>query len=129
MKILDSDFLIAVLNKEASSEKLEELKKSNEMIATTIFNKQEVLFGIFFEEKKKDYEVTQQLLNSLTTIGYDDESMRESVKASVYLYKKGLPIGVIDEMIAGICLRHNATIVTRNTEHFSRIPNLKIEKW
>lgn len=45
------------------------------------------------------------------------------------LEKKGPMVGIFDQLIAGICLTHNATIVTRNTEHFLRIPNLKIEQW
>lgn len=128
MKILDSDFLIAVLNKEVNEDKIKELE-TDETIATTIFNKQEVLFGVFSDEKKEDYGITKQLLDSLPTIIYDEESMMQAVKTSVNLQKRGLPIGVIDEMIAGICLMHNATIVTRNIEHFQRIQNLKIERW
>ncbi|MBI2543599.1 MAG: type II toxin-antitoxin system VapC family toxin [Candidatus Aenigmarchaeota archaeon] len=127
MKILDTDFLIAVLNKETSLDKIKELE--SEAIATTIFNKQEILFGIFSEEKKEDYDSTKQLLDSLPTVGYDDESMMYAVKSSVYLRKRGSPIGVIDEMIAGICLRHSVPIVTRNTRHFARIPGLKVESW
>ena len=45
------------------------------------------------------------------------------------LREKGASIGVIDEMIAGMCKALNSTLVTRNVKHFSRISGLKIEVW
>ena len=32
-------------------------------------------------------------------------------------------------MIASIALRHNMTLVTGNTRHFSRVPGLRVENW
>jgi tRNA(fMet)-specific endonuclease VapC len=38
-------------------------------------------------------------------------------------------VGRADLIIASIVLAHNATLVTRNTKDFVRIPNLKLENW
>lgn len=55
--------------------------------------------------------------------------MVESVKIQAYLEKTGKHIGILDEMISGICIANNSTIITRNIEHFSRISHMKFDKW
>ena len=37
--------------------------------------------------------------------------------------------GDIDLFIAGIAVRHGLTVVTDNTEHFARLPDLPLENW
>ncbi len=41
----------------------------------------------------------------------------------------GTPIGLVDQLIAGIALAHNLTVITRNTREFARVPGLRIENW
>ena len=53
----------------------------------------------------------------------------DSVTASqIYsdLRKAGKLIGNQDILIAGICINHDIPLFTRNTDHFSRIPRLKL---
>ena len=45
------------------------------------------------------------------------------------LRRAGRPIGDIDLFIAGVAVRHGLTVVTNNTEHFARIPELPLENW
>lgn len=47
----------------------------------------------------------------------------------VALERKGKPIGLYDTLIAGIALAHGATLVTRNTREFKRVPGLRVEDW
>jgi tRNA(fMet)-specific endonuclease VapC len=47
----------------------------------------------------------------------------------VDLERRGLPIGPLDNLIAGVALARRATLVTRNTREFSRVPNLAIMDW
>lgn len=35
----------------------------------------------------------------------------------------------LDTLIAAVALAHNLTLVTDNTKHFERVPNLKLENW
>lgn len=55
--------------------------------------------------------------------------MIQTIKAQLKLRANGISIGDIDEMIAGICLTYNGTLVTRNIKHFEKIPHLKIKVW
>jgi tRNA(fMet)-specific endonuclease VapC len=35
-------------------------------------------------------------------------------------------MGMADYLIAGICIRHGTALLTRNEEHFRRVPGLEI---
>ena len=41
----------------------------------------------------------------------------------------GKPIGTVDQLIAGIALANQLTVVTHNTSEFSRVPGLLVEDW
>ncbi|MBI4145891.1 type II toxin-antitoxin system VapC family toxin [Candidatus Woesearchaeota archaeon] len=130
MKVLDSDFLIALLRKDPDiPSKLRELLTSDEKVTTTIFNAHEVLFGARLTNHPRNIEKTQRLLNSLDTLTYDSEAMHHAVEIIALLQEKGERIGIFDELVSGICIANSATIVTRNVKHFSRVPGLKLEKW
>lgn len=43
--------------------------------------------------------------------------------------KKGTPIGPYDLQIAAQGVSRNLTVVTHNTDEFSRVENLQIEDW
>jgi len=45
------------------------------------------------------------------------------------LESKGEGIGPMDTLIAAQALRLGATVVTRNTREFGRVPGLKVENW
>jgi tRNA(fMet)-specific endonuclease VapC len=35
----------------------------------------------------------------------------------------------LDQLIAGIALANNKTLITRNTREFERVPGLRVENW
>ncbi|MBS7806300.1 type II toxin-antitoxin system VapC family toxin [Variovorax sp. PCZ-1] len=41
----------------------------------------------------------------------------------------GKPIGTVYQLIAGIALANKLTVVTHNTNEFSRVPGLQVEDW
>jgi tRNA(fMet)-specific endonuclease VapC len=45
------------------------------------------------------------------------------------LEARGAGIGSMDTMIAAQALRLGATLITRNTREFRRVPGLKVENW
>ena len=65
----------------------------------------------------------------MKVLGYDIQATRQAVGLVSHLETTGNRIGIFDELIASICLAHNAVLVTRNTKHFERIPGLRIENW
>ena len=129
MKVLDSDIIIDFLNNvPATIAKIGELTDSGEELATTVFNEQEVLYGVL-KPKRKNIEVVKQFFDSLNVLSYDRNCISNVVEIIIDLENRGLPIGDMGVLIAGLCLTRKAKIVTRNVEHFSRIKNLKVEAW
>jgi tRNA(fMet)-specific endonuclease VapC len=45
------------------------------------------------------------------------------------LRRAGRPIGDIDLFIAGVAVCYGLIVVTNNTEHFRRLPDLPLENW
>ncbi|MSR56254.1 MAG: type II toxin-antitoxin system VapC family toxin [Planctomycetaceae bacterium] len=45
------------------------------------------------------------------------------------LHSDKVRIGTMDLKIAAICLAHDATLLTRNSIDFGRVPDLRIEDW
>lgn len=131
MKVLDTDILAALLRKkEEAMRKFKEMDESGEMCLTTVFNAQELLFGASISENhEENLKVSRELVESLEILAYDKDGMQQSVKVQIHLNRKGERVGMLDEMIAGIVLAKDATFVTRNVKHFSRIPNIKLERW
>jgi tRNA(fMet)-specific endonuclease VapC len=74
-------------------------------------------------------KIQQHIVSKLRIL---DFSYNEALKAAEVLYELysiGKPIGIEDVMIGSIALSHSLAVVTSNTKHFSRIPNLQVENW
>ncbi|MYB34715.1 MAG: type II toxin-antitoxin system VapC family toxin [Gammaproteobacteria bacterium] len=50
-------------------------------------------------------------------------------KTQSALFEKGVPIGFTDAMIASHALIIDATLVSNNEKHFSRVEGLRLENW
>jgi predicted nucleic acid-binding protein len=70
-------------------------------------------------------KIEQQILPRIRILSF---SYKEAMKAGDvihHLYSIGQPIGIEDIMIASIAL----CIVSANTKHFLRVPDLRTENW
>ncbi len=63
------------------------------------------------------------------SLPFDDAAARHYAIIRHGLETRGLLIGPNDLKIAAICLEHGLTLVSSNTEEFSRVPGLKVENW
>jgi tRNA(fMet)-specific endonuclease VapC len=63
------------------------------------------------------------------SLPFDDSAADVHAHIRRHLEKLGMPIGPYDLQIAAIALVHGATLVTHNSNEFSRVPNLVIEDW
>jgi tRNA(fMet)-specific endonuclease VapC len=72
------------------------------------------------------------LLAALTVLPYDEWSARRFGQLKAQLEQAGEVIGDLDLQIASIALDQDATLVTHNQKHFSRLANLAglvLEDW
>jgi len=68
-------------------------------------------------------------LTVVSVLPFDREAARAAATVRVDLERRGLPIGPLDNLIAGVALAHRSTLVTRNTREFSRLPSLALIDW
>ena len=66
------------------------------------------------------------LASIIPVIPLDRKDAEFAAKIYNALKQKGKLIGNQDILIAGICIHHELPLITRNTEHFSRISNLQL---
>ena len=68
-------------------------------------------------------------LRAYRVVGLDYNSAKSAAWIKHTLEVGGTPIGHLDQLIAGIALANDLTLVTRNTREFARVPGLKVENW
>lgn len=59
----------------------------------------------------------------------DAKSAKAAARVKYTLEVAGTPIGHGDQLIAGIALANDLTLITRNTREFSRVAELRVENW
>jgi predicted nucleic acid-binding protein len=72
---------------------------------------------------------TSDILESWETLVLDSECAGRGGTIHGQLIKDGLPIDPEDSMIAAIALVNGETLLTKNAERFSRVPDLKAEQY
>jgi tRNA(fMet)-specific endonuclease VapC len=65
----------------------------------------------------------------VSVLPLDPAAARAAARVRADLESRGLPIGPLDNLIAGTALAHRAPFVTRNTREFSRVPDLAVTDW
>jgi len=128
MKCLDTTFLIDFLRGKTPFCEL-----PPNIYCTTQINVYELFFGIHRIEsghKEKRLESAEGLLQQITVLPFSDIATRKAAEITASLMSKGLDIGQNDGITAAIALSNNITIiVTKDIEHFKRIPGISVEKY
>ncbi|MBW1946835.1 MAG: type II toxin-antitoxin system VapC family toxin, partial [Deltaproteobacteria bacterium] len=69
------------------------------------------------------------LLPAVNVIGFDAKAAYVCGRLRADLEKAGTPLSLADLEIAAIAMANDLCLVSGNTKHFSRIPDLKQENW
>lgn len=71
----------------------------------------------------------QTLVNLITIIPFDEKEAQSAARIRATLEKLGIPIGPLDNLIAGTALANECILVTHNSKEFKRIKGLKMVDW
>ena len=130
MKILDTDFLIALLRGDKHTKNLMEKLGSEDNYVTTVINAFEVLIGAYrTRTDSSTRNKIQNFVRSMDVLDLDRGISDQAAKIQASLMDKGELLEARDVLVAAIASKYNATIVTRNIKHFSRIKDLNVEEW
>ncbi len=123
MMVADSDVLIDYLRGHAPWAGRIRLEIETGHLATTAINSFELLSGA---KGAAEQEKVSRLLAALTVLAVSAAASERAAEARRALEREGQGIGTADYLIAGVCLANGGVLLTRNTEHFERVPGLRI---
>ena len=83
----------------------------------------ELLSGARADEERQKVET---LLSALHVLPFDAVAAEAGAAVRRDLEARGEGIGTADYLVAGVCLAHGATLLTRNRKLFERVPGLKL---
>lgn len=131
MYCLDTDVLSAVLKRDPPLHLIRRLARTPPVEqCTTAITLGELLYGVTRRGSPALAARVQRLIASAGRILPFDESAAEwygPVRAN--LERDGRRLAEPDLRIAAIALSRDLTLVTGNTRHFARVPDLRIENW
>jgi len=98
-------------------------------ICTTAITVYEILKDLKWKSNHALETRFKAFLQDVSVFVLDDASI--DIASGIYadLRKKGIAIGDADILIAAIVVRHDGTLVSHNTRHFSCVPRLRLENW
>lgn len=127
MTVLDTDFLISILRGKGTSEITVDMVVHPK---TTTINVFELYYGAKRSTKSEEVIAeTNSLLKSMDILGFDRSAALMAADIYAKLMNSGKALDIQDVLIAGIVMANNEEILTRNTEHFSRISGLRWRRW
>lgn len=125
MYLIDSDVLINFLKGEQDA--VDTIKRLQvQSLYISIISVGEILEGLLETKNKKKLISFKKLLKSLNVINIDLTVIEKFASVRKLLRKKGMLIDNFDLLIASTCLAYDLYLVTRNTSHFRRVPDLKM---
>lgn len=90
--------------------------------AITAINLYELRSVPFLSEHQR--KTLEDVLQITELLPFDGPSAEQAAEVWNTLRLHGQLIGAQDVQIAGVCLAHRLPLLTRNTSHFQRVPNL-----
>jgi tRNA(fMet)-specific endonuclease VapC len=90
----------------------------------------ELSYGVHKSRWRKANEtVLRQFLLDFQIAAFDEAAAWRAGEVRAHLERLGRPIGPMDTLIAAHALCLDLTLVTHNTDEFSRVEGLRVEDW
>jgi predicted nucleic acid-binding protein len=124
---VDTDVLIDNLrNKEAVVRYIANLENRNLMLSTTTVNVFELYYGAYKSRRPVEgISAVTRLLGRLAIMDFDVKASEMAARILAEIESSGKPIDFRDIFIGATALVNDCAVLTRNTDHFSKIPDLK----
>ncbi len=126
MTVLDTNFMIYLLRNKAAAEVADYYSNPK----TTTINLFELYYGAMHSVKRKEgIAEIKSLLKSVELLDFDKPAAEKAGEIQAMLTNSGDLIELQYVLIAGIVISRNEELVTKNIDHFKRIPGLRYKLW
>jgi len=125
---LDTSVLVDNLRgRKETVDYIRKLEAAGTGLSTTTINSFELFYGAYRSvRREKNLVATKALLRRLVVVELSEMASEEAGRLLAMLESKGERIDFRDILIAAISKTQEMAFVTRNTEHFTRIPGLEV---
>ncbi len=132
MYLFDTDTLSEVLKRAPSPRLLTRLAAvPAEEQFTSAITVGEMVYGAH-RSPKRDHllrQLDERVWSQVRILPFDRVAAEKYGALRARLEEAGTTVAEPDLRIASIALTHDLTVVTGNTRHFQRIPELRVENW
>lgn len=127
--LLDTDVCIYWLNgRPEVKDKL--LAAGWEQIAISVITQAELYYGAYNSSRvTKNLKRADAFLNLLSILSLHKATLKRFGSLKAQLCHSGQLLPDFDLLIASVALVENRILVTNNTRHYRRIPELHLENW
>jgi tRNA(fMet)-specific endonuclease VapC len=132
MYLLDTNVLSEIIKKNPNKNFMERLRTTpSPALFTATPCVMELRFGALKRGGSPSLwpRIEQNILPRVRVLSF---TFKEAIRAGdliAQLHSLGHPIGIEDIMIGAIALCNGLIVVSANTKHFDRIPDLRVQNW
>ncbi|MFZ5763255.1 MAG: type II toxin-antitoxin system VapC family toxin [Thermodesulfobacteriota bacterium] len=132
MYLFDTDIITNIFKKHPAPgllARLAAIPRGQQHISTITIA--EIVYGACKSDRPAHHlrNLQEILLPAVNILGFDSKAAFVCGRLRAELEKTGTPLALADLEIAAIALANQLVLVTGNTRHFGRIPNLTVENW
>lgn len=128
--LIDTDILSRFFRQDAKVvERFAQYVAEHGVITFSILTYYEVLSGLRHRDARRQLTAFLAFSAESLILPLSREAADQAASLYAATRKAGTPVDDIDILIAGIALAHGRVVVTRNTEHFNKLPGVTIENW
>ena len=99
-------------------------------VCISVITKSELLYGVEVSPRRQqDHAALVEYLRHVEVLDFPDEAALHYAQIRAALKECGAMIGANDLFIAAHARSLDLTLVTNNTDEFSRVRDLKVENW
>lgn len=132
MYLLDTDTVSSLIKPKASTHiKTHLAEVADDDLAISVITLMELYLGFYLSGQPESVRqfIEDWVLPSISVIDLDPAQAQQAAEIQSFLRQKGRVLDWLDVMIAACALTYGCVLVTGNTRHFQRIPDLIIENW
>jgi len=127
--LLDTDMCIYWL-KGWENVKVKLLAAGWEQVAISVITQAELYYGAYNSSRVTDnLKRANNFVEHVPILSLHEATLKRFGSLKAQLRQSGQPLPDFDLLIASVALVENRVLVTNNTRHYRRIPDLQLENW
>jgi tRNA(fMet)-specific endonuclease VapC len=128
--LIDTDTLSAIMRQNTDAlANAQAYIAVHKVLTISLITRYEILRGLKAKQATTQQAAFEQFCASNIVIPLTDPTILRGSEIYADLHRRGLLIGDADILIAATAIEHGLVLVTNNTSHFSRIPDLHVQNW